>query len=894
MKRFILSNIAAIFGFVVLFSGRLNAQDHTVLFGAGDTGVTKAITNWGVSVTWPNYHNTRLSVLYMGDDVDFMHLAFVTSQPLTNGNLTAAMQTELQGQADMANLFVTKPWSMAIGTGSGVDPWYKSGGDVIASRWVQAMEAAQRFYNKPIIYVEPFNEPDYGWGQGTMANLYDIMGLLQTSTNFTGTILAGGSTLNTDWANPWYDAVKTRATAGTSHALGGTFNNYVSFMQNVIASGDTLILPEAHSMMEVIAGAEYGVSRGMFWGVNEFTRASFVKACQGKRLGYSEDRAKWTAAAVYRSTNGLMQAFLSGNERMGVSTSYRFFCKDRDVFYNGDGPRRDFTVSAAAFDDKLVNISSGADVPPVITGRFLIVNRNSGKVMEVASASVADGANVQQNASTAGTYQQWDVTPFLPAGGDQGYYSIKAAHSGKALDVGGGSTSPGGNVQQWTNLDGANQQWFFEYAGNGYFYIRNRWSGLYLEVAGASTSNGANIAQFSYWSPSPVHQQWRLIPTNAAVEFVAPAVPTGVTTTANELSVRLNWNAVAAGDLAGYTVLRATNSGGPYDVIARGITNTSFTDKWANQPRTNYYVVKAVDRSLNASANSAQVSAKPTVLPAQLARYTFDGNTNDSSVNANHAIVTVGTPTFVAGKYGSGAMDLDGTSQYTMLPANLFASVTNFTIAAWVNWDGGGAWQRIFDFGNDTTQYMFLTPSSGSGTLRFAVTTNGGGAEQIIETLPLPVGQWRHVAVTRNGNTAKLYTNGLLAASSALFTIPPANFNPVLNYLGASQWPDPLFNGRLDELFIYNYALTDTEVTRLANNLPPPPVAPTTLSSVLAGNTVTFSWPSNYLGCRLESNSVSLTSTGSWFTVGNSAATNQMSLPINSSAANAFFRLKYP
>src|SRR5262249_52802063 len=162
-------------------------------------------------------------------------------------------------------------------------------------------------------------------------------------------------------------------------------------------------------------------------------------------------------------------------------------------------------------------------------------------------------------------------------------------------------------------------------------------------------------------------------------------------------------------------------------------------------------------RSLNTSANSVEVNATPGCGPTLVARYSFEGNTSDNSGNANHA-ATTGAPIFVAGQYGSG-LNLNGASQYAMVPAGIMASVTNFPIAAWVNWNGGGAWQRIFDFGNDATQYMFLTPSSGNGTLRFAVSTNGNapGAEQILETAPLPVGQWRHVAVTRNGNSARLY-----------------------------------------------------------------------------------------------------------------------------------------
>lgn len=191
---------------------------------------------------------------------------------------------------------------------------------------------------------------------------------------------------------------------------------------------------------------------------------------------------------------------------------------------------------------------------------------------------------------------------------------------------------------------------------------------------------------------------------------------------------------------------------------------------------------------------------------------------------------------------------------------------------------------------------MFLTPSSGSGTLRFAISTNGNasGAEQIVETSPLPVGRWEHVAVTCNGSTACLYTNGILAASGSV-TISPADFNPALNNFGASQYPaDPFFNGQLDQVFIYNYALSSTEIMRLMNNQPPPPVMPTTISSVVAGDTMSLSWPSNYIGCRLESNSVSLTATNSWFTVSGSALTNRILIPFDTSRANVFFRLSYP
>jgi hypothetical protein len=202
-----------------------------------------------------------------------------------------------------------------------------------------------------------------------------------------------------------------------------------------------------------------------------------------------------------------------------------------------------------------------------------------------------------------------------------------------------------------------------------------------------------------------------------------------------------------------------------------------------------------------------------------LAKYSFDNTATDSSINANHSEL-LGGAGYTTGKNGQ-ALSLNGSSQYALVPAGIMAAANNFTIATWVYWNGGSQWQRIFDFGNGTSQYMFLTPNSGGGTLRFGITMNGGGAEQIVQTASaLPTAQWIHVAVTYNGTTAIIYTNGVVAASGAV-SISPAAFNPAINNLGASQYPDPYFNGRLDDVCIYNYALTATQIGALIG-LPSP------------------------------------------------------------------------
>ncbi len=147
--------------------------------------------------------------------------------------------------------------------------------------------------------------------------------------------------------------------------------------------------------------------------------------------------------------------------------------------------------------------------------------------------------------------------------------------------------------------------------------------------------------------------------------------------------------------------------------------------------------------------------------------------------------------------------------QYGQIEAGI-GDYEDITVAVWVYWHGGSQWQRILDFGNNTDQYMFLTPRSGGDTLRFVLKNDGD--EQALNAPQLATDQWVHVAVAVGGNTGRLYVNGELRATNTGMNINPLDFKPILNYLGKSQWPDPYFNGRIDDLKIYNYARTTEQI----------------------------------------------------------------------------------
>ncbi|WP_433517918.1 non-reducing end alpha-L-arabinofuranosidase family hydrolase [Nonomuraea sp. CA-143628] len=136
---------------------------------------------------------------------------------------------------------------------------------------------------------------------------------------------------------------------------------------------------------------------------------------------------------------------------------------------------------------------------------YVLVNRNSGKALDVYNQSTADGGRITQWTRNNGNQQQWQ---FIDSGG--GYYRLKSRHSGKVLDVYNFSTANGGSIVQWTDGNGTNQQWKLADSSDGYVRLISRHSNKALEVQGASTTDGANIVQYDDWGGN--NQQWQLVP----------------------------------------------------------------------------------------------------------------------------------------------------------------------------------------------------------------------------------------------------------------------------------------------------------------------------------------------------------------------------------------------
>ncbi|SCE72413.1 Ricin-type beta-trefoil lectin domain-like [Micromonospora coriariae] len=150
---------------------------------------------------------------------------------------------------------------------------------------------------------------------------------------------------------------------------------------------------------------------------------------------------------------------------------------------------------------------------------YVLVNRNSGKALDVYNLATNDGARITQWARNNGNQQQWQ---FVDSG--SGYYRLKSRLSGKVLDVYNFSTANGASIVQWSDGNGTNQQFRLADSDGGYVRLINRNSNKVVEVQGASTADGGNIVQYDDWNGN--NQQWQLVRVDGGGNPTTPP-PTG-------------------------------------------------------------------------------------------------------------------------------------------------------------------------------------------------------------------------------------------------------------------------------------------------------------------------------------------------------------------------------
>ena len=204
-----------------------------------------------------------------------------------------------------------------------------------------------------------------------------------------------------------------------------------------------------------------------------------------------------------------------------------------------------------------------------------------------------------------------------------------------------------------------------------------------------------------------------------------------------------------------------------------------------------------------------------------IAHYEVETDASDSSGNENHG-TPLGDATLVVDPVRGvvGSFDGDGDA-VDIGNSELFNFTDDFSISVWVNlrsmpgcWgsvivgkrgEGGVGWQ-LREFGCDN---------------RFSFTTRGTGGDDYPRSNLVPnMNQWYHLAAIRDGGQKRLYIDGVLDSTQGI-NLNPVNACPHNVYIGArangdNSGPESFFDGMIDELRIYNSALTFGQVRELA------------------------------------------------------------------------------
>lgn len=236
------------------------------------------------------------------------------------------------------------------------------------------------------------------------------------------------------------------------------------------------------------------------------------------------------------------------------------------------------------------------------------------------------------------------------------------------------------------------------------------------------------------------------------------------------------------------------------------------------------YLVGLVSGLLMFSLSGMTVAnAGPLAINGLIASYEFDGNANDTS--GNNLNGTVYGATLTADRFGNpnSAYRFNGIDNYIeVADNNIFDLTNNFSISLWVKQYAFGG--RLVDKTTAGTSDGYDFDTSGAGyAMRLA-----GGDVNIAANTTVSLNTWHHLVVTLDGGLSNFFLDGVWdgGGNSGLMATNDLSLRFGMAHPGFQN----LLNGDMDSIYIYNRALTSSEVNCLYSGKASTPVpAPATM-----------------------------------------------------------------
>jgi hypothetical protein len=281
----------------------------------------------------------------------------------------------------------------------------------------------------------------------------------------------------------------------------------------------------------------------------------------------------------------------------------------------------------------------------------------------------------------------------------------------------------------------------------------------------------------------------------------------------------------------GSTTASQTKSGNTYQSVSANISglNASATYHFRIVATNSGGTTYSGDRTFTTLASSTPTptptpTSSPCAVPPSglVAWYAGDGNANDSQGSNNGTLMGSGT-TFPVGEVGE-AFSFSG-SGYVSVNNSTSLNPSAMTIDAWVKATNSSnesslvnKFQHNDGTSSDDSYYLGINPGGGPGKLRWQFQTPAGDFILDSPTVNIFDGQFHHVAGTYDGSLMIIYVDGQIVASRSANGAIQTTTTPV--YLGAAidnGATARYFIGQLDEIDIFNRALTQTEIQSIFN-----------------------------------------------------------------------------